>query len=77
MAGVLDSARFRYFSRKNSTFRSRRRHGVRAGVGGHGDSMVFPLARYSTVAGIPLPDLVKMGWTSQGTSCDKGHPAHP
>jgi len=33
-------------------------------LGGHGDSMV-PLARYSTVAGIPLPDLVKMGWTSQ------------
>jgi malate dehydrogenase len=33
-------------------------------LGGHGDSMV-PLTRYSTVAGIPLPDLVKMGWTSQ------------
>ena len=33
-------------------------------LGGHGDSMV-PLARYSAVAGIPLPDLVKMGWTTQ------------
>ena len=33
-------------------------------LGGHGDTMV-PLARYSTVAGIPLPDLVEMGWTSQ------------
>ena len=33
-------------------------------LGGHGDTMV-PLARYSTVAGIPLPDLVKMGWTTQ------------
>src|SRR6185437_3623608 len=33
-------------------------------LGGHGDSMV-PLVRYSTVAGIPLPDLVKMGWTTQ------------
>ena len=33
-------------------------------LGGHGDTMV-PLVRYSTVAGIPLPDLVKMGWTTQ------------
>jgi len=33
-------------------------------LGGHGDTMV-PLVRYSTVAGIPLPDLIKMGWTSQ------------
>ena len=33
-------------------------------LGGHGDDMV-PLVRYSTVAGVPLPDLVKMGWTTQ------------
>ena len=33
-------------------------------LGGHGDTMV-PLTRYSTVAGIPVPDLVKMGWTTQ------------
>ncbi len=33
-------------------------------LGGHGDDMV-PLVRYSTVAGIPLPDLIKMGWTTQ------------
>ena len=61
MAGVLDSARFRHFI------------AVELGVsvedvsafvlGGHGDTMV-PLPRYSTVAGIPLPDLVAMGWLS-------------
>ena len=44
-------------------------------LGGHGDTMV-PLARYSTVAGIPLPDLVKMGWTSQ-EKLDADRPAHP
>ena len=33
-------------------------------LGGHGDDMV-PMVRYSTVAGMPLPDLVKMGWTTQ------------
>jgi malate dehydrogenase len=62
MAGVLDSARFRYFlaSEMNVSVRD-----VTAFVlGGHGDTMV-PLARYSTVAGIPLPDLVKMGWMKQ------------
>jgi malate dehydrogenase len=62
MAGVLDSARFRYFlaSEMNVSVRD-----VTAFVlGGHGDTMV-PLARYSTVAGIPLPDLVKMGWLKQ------------
>ncbi|CUW43314.1 malate dehydrogenase [Brucella vulpis] len=62
MAGVLDSARFRYFLSEEFNVSV---EGVTAFVlGGHGDSMV-PLARYSTVAGIPLPDLVKMGWTSQ------------
>jgi malate dehydrogenase len=44
-------------------------------LGGHGDTMV-PLVRYSTVAGIPLPDLVKMGWTTQ-EKLDADRPAHP
>ncbi|RCS22386.1 malate dehydrogenase [Phyllobacterium salinisoli] len=62
MAGVLDSARFRYFLAEEFDVSV---EDVTAFVlGGHGDSMV-PLPRYSTVAGIPLPDLVKMGWTSQ------------
>jgi len=61
MAGVLDSARFRYFLAEELDVSV---EDVSAFVlGGHGDSMV-PLARYSTVAGIPLPDLVKMGWTT-------------
>ncbi|GGE27135.1 malate dehydrogenase [Agaricicola taiwanensis] len=62
MAGVLDSSRFSHFLAEEfnvsikdvSTFV----------LGGHGDTMV-PLVRYSTVAGIPLPDLVKMGWTTK------------
>lgn len=62
MAGVLDSARFRYFLAEELNVSVA---DVTAFVlGGHGDSMV-PLARYSTVAGIPLPDLVKMGWIKQ------------
>ncbi|HRO00441.1 MAG TPA: malate dehydrogenase [Nitrobacter sp.] len=62
MAGVLDSSRFRYFLADEFNVSV---EDVTAFVlGGHGDSMV-PLVRYSTVAGIPLPDLVKMGWTSQ------------
>src|SRR5499425_2311708 len=62
MAGVLDSARFRYFLADEFNVSV---EDVTAFVlGGHGDTMV-PLVRYSTVAGIPLPDLVKMGWTSQ------------
>ncbi|WP_428407482.1 malate dehydrogenase [Hyphococcus sp.] len=63
MAGILDSARFRYFLAEefNVSVES-----VTAFVlGGHGDTMV-PLVRYSTVAGIPLPDLIEMGWTTQG-----------
>jgi malate dehydrogenase len=61
MAGVLDSARFRYFLADEFAVSV---EDVTAFVlGGHGDTMV-PLARYSTVAGIPLPDLVKMGWTT-------------
>ena len=62
MAGVLDSARFRYFLADEFNVSV---EDVTAFVlGGHGDTMV-PLARYSTVAGIPLPDLIKMGWTTQ------------
>ena len=62
MAGVLDSARFRYFLAEALGVSVR---DVTAFVlGGHGDTMV-PLARYSTVAGIPLPDIVKMGWLKQ------------
>jgi malate dehydrogenase len=62
MAGVLDSARFRLFLAQEFGVSV---EDVNAFVlGGHGDTMV-PLARYSTVGGIPLPDLVKMGWTTQ------------
>jgi malate dehydrogenase len=62
MAGVLDSSRFRYFLADEFNVSV---EDVTAFVlGGHGDTMV-PLSRYSTVAGIPLPDLVKMGWTTQ------------
>src|SRR6202048_2360303 len=62
MAGVLDSARFRYFLAEELKVSV---EDVSAFVlGGHGDTMV-PLVRYSTVAGIPLPDLVKMGWTTK------------
>ena len=62
MAGVLDSARFRFFLAEE--FKVSVEDVTAFVLGGHGDSMV-PLTRYSTVAGIPLPDLVKMGWTTQ------------
>ena len=62
MAGVLDSARFRHFL--SLEFGVSMRDVTAFVLGGHGDTMV-PLARYSTVAGIPLPDLVEMGWTTQ------------
>jgi len=62
MAGVLDSARFRHFLAEEFNVSV---SDVTAFVlGGHGDTMV-PLARYSAVAGIPVPDLVKMGWSNQ------------
>ena len=62
MAGILDGARFRYFLAQEFGVSV---EDVTAFVlGGHGDTMV-PLPRYSTVAGIPLPDLVKMGWTTR------------
>lgn len=62
MAGVLDSARFRHFLAEE--FNVSMRDVTAFVLGGHGDTMV-PLTRYSTVAGIPLPDMVKMGWTTQ------------
>ena len=62
MAGVLDSARFRYFLAEEFNVSV---EDVTAFVlGGHGDTMV-PLVRYSTVAGIPVPDLIKMGWSTE------------
>ena len=62
MAGVLDSARFRYFLAEELNVSV---EDVSAFVlGGHGDTMV-PMPRFSTVAGIPLPELVKMGWIKQ------------
>ena len=62
MAGVLNSSRFQLFLAQEFGVSV---EDVRAFVlGGHGDTMV-PLTRYSTVAGIPVPDLIKMGWTTQ------------
>ena len=62
MAGVLDSGRFSYFLAEEFNVSVK---DVKTFVlGGHGDTMV-PLVRYSTVGGIPIPDLVKMGWSSQ------------
>ncbi|MFH1794388.1 MAG: malate dehydrogenase [Pseudomonadota bacterium] len=62
MAGVLDSARFRHFLAEE--FKVSVEDVSAMTLGGHGDDMV-PMVRYSTVAGIPLPDLIKMGWTSK------------
>ena len=62
MAGVLDGARFRYFLAEE--FKVSVEDVTAFVLGGHGDTMV-PLLRYSAVAGIPVPDLVKMGWTTQ------------
>ncbi|MFZ4380754.1 MAG: malate dehydrogenase [Sandarakinorhabdus sp.] len=62
MAGVLDSARFRHFLADEFKVSVR---DVNAFVlGGHGDTMV-PVIEYSTVAGIPVPDLIKMGWSTK------------
>ncbi len=63
MAGVLDSARFRYFLAEATGVSIKDIHAMT--LGGHGDDMV-PLVRYSTVGGVPLPELVKLGWLSQG-----------
>lgn len=62
MAGVLDSSRFRHFLADE--FRVSVEDVTAFVLGGHGDTMV-PLVRYSTVAGIPLPDLVKMRWITE------------
>ena len=62
MAGVLDSARFRHFLAEE--FNVSVRDVTAFVLGGHGDTMV-PVVEYSTVAGIPIPDLIKMGWTTQ------------
>ena len=62
MAGVLDSGRFAYFLAEE--FNVSVKDVQTFVLGGHGDTMV-PLVRYSTVGGIPVPDLVKMGWSSQ------------
>lgn len=62
MAGVLDSARFRWFLAEEFGVSVQDVHA--SVLGGHGDTMV-PLVRYSTVSGIPLPDMIKMRWTTQ------------
>jgi len=61
MAGILDSARFRYFLAEE--FNVSVKDVTAFVLGGHGDTMV-PLTRYSAVAGIPVPDLIDMGWSS-------------
>jgi malate dehydrogenase len=62
MAGILDSSRFTHFLSEELNVS---KADIRATVlGGHGDTMV-PIVRYSTVAGIPLPEIVKMGWMAQ------------
>jgi malate dehydrogenase len=62
MAGVLDSARFRHFLAQE--FQVSVEDVTAFVLGGHGDTMV-PIVEYSTVAGIPIPDLIKMGWSTQ------------
>jgi malate dehydrogenase len=62
MAGVLDSARFRHFLAEE--FNVSVQDVTAFVLGGHGDTMV-PLIHYSAVAGIPVPDLIKMGWSTQ------------
>ena len=62
MAGVLDSARFRHFLAEE--FQVSVEDVTAFVLGGHGDTMV-PIVEYSTVAGVPIPDLVKMGWSTQ------------
>ena len=67
MAGVLDTARFRYFLAEE--FQVSVEDVTAFVLGGHGDSMV-PLVNYSAVAGIPVPDLIAMGWTTEQRVAD-------
>ena len=62
MAGVLDSARFRHFL--SEEFQVSVEDVTAFVLGGHGDTMV-PVVEYSTVAGVPIPDLIKMGWSTK------------
>lgn len=62
MAGVLDSARFSHFLAEEFNVSVENVHA--SVLGGHGDAMV-PLIRYSTISGVPIPDLVRMGWSSK------------
>ena len=62
MAGILDTSRFKYFLSQELNVPVNKINSLV--LGGHGDTMV-PLTRYSTVAGIPLPDLIKMGWITE------------
>ncbi|MFL6748215.1 MAG: malate dehydrogenase [Sphingomicrobium sp.] len=62
MAGVLDSARFRHFLAEE--FKVSVEDVTAFVLGGHGDTMV-PIVEYSTVAGVPIPDLIKMGWSTK------------
>ncbi len=62
MAGVLDSSRFRHFLADE--FKVSVKDVTAFVLGGHGDTMV-PVVEYSTVAGIPIPDLIKMGWSTK------------
>jgi malate dehydrogenase len=62
MAGVLDSSRFRHFLAEE--FGVSKQDVTAFVLGGHGDTMV-PVIEYSTVAGIPIPALIKMGWSTQ------------
>ncbi len=73
MAGVLDSARFRYFLAEKLGVSVEDVHAWT--LGGHGDDMV-PMVRYSTVGGLPLPELVKQGWSTQ-EELDAHRQAHP
>ena len=73
MAGVLDSARFRHFLAEE--FQVSVEDVTAFVLGGHGDTMV-PVVEYSTVAGIPIPDLIKMGWSTPGAD-RRDRPAHP